>query len=69
VGTVLSGASIKSIARSVLALNYSTTSFSESNTNDGSIATSIIITLSNDTFVGANGSEMNSEYYTTSNVP
>ena len=51
------------------ALNYSTTSFSESNTNDGSIATSIIITLSNDTFVGANGSEMNSEYYTTSNVP
>jgi hypothetical protein len=36
---------------------------------DGSIATSIIITLSNDTFVGANGSEMNSEYYTTSNVP
>jgi hypothetical protein len=32
-------------------------------------STSIIITLSNDTFVGVNGSKMDNKHYTASNVP
>jgi hypothetical protein len=39
------------------AIAYSTTTFTESSNNDGSIAASITLTLTNDIFTGANGSD------------
>lgn len=46
-------------------LTYSATTFDESAANDGSITTSITITLSGDTFTGANGEALG----TVTNVP
>ncbi|MBF0158840.1 MAG: hypothetical protein HQL58_04895, partial [Magnetococcales bacterium] len=46
-------------------LSYGSTTFSESDANDGSIATTATITLSHDTFTGAIGSTLG----TVSNVP
>ncbi|MBF0160208.1 MAG: DUF4347 domain-containing protein, partial [Magnetococcales bacterium] len=46
-------------------LSYSTTTFVESGANDGSIATTATITLSNDTFSGAIGTSLG----TVTNVP
>lgn len=48
------------------ALYYSTSSFSEAPTNDGSISTVSTITLANDTFTGTNGDNWSS---LVSNVP